>query len=138
MVLFVVGFVGLYIPYQQTSEILNVSPIPTTTEASVIISYTNSGFEPQTITIRASTTVEWVNTSDKLMWVASDPHPSHTNLPGFDERGVQGNDAVRSTIPIAYAHTHANPYKYTFLKAGKWSYHNHLVPNDRGIVIVEE
>lgn len=141
-VLFVAAVVGLYIPYVQyhNSE-ASRPPVATSTSQGphVIISYTNKGFEPHTLTVSLGTAVEWENSSDKLMWVASDPHPSHVDLPGFDARGTEGNstNAPTSWIPTAYAHEQGGLYIYVFTKAGTWSYHNHLVPADRGVVIVE-
>ena len=140
-VLAVASIVGLVIPYLQTRG-LQQEPLSATTNAgpSVEIAYTNNGFEPETITIKVGTTVRWTNTSDKLMWVASNPHPSHTDLSGFDERGTAGNDdhinQVKNLLPVAYAHTGVTIYTYTFRKTGHWGYHNHLVPQDRGVIIV--
>ena len=136
IIFFVVGF---YIPYEQTKR----RPRPAVPEKGgqhMTVRYTNTGFEPATITIKASTTVEWVNVSDKLMWVASNPHPSHTDLPGFDESGIEGNvlAVVQGMLPTASAHTAGGEYRYTFTTTGTWGYHNHLVPSDRGIVIVEK
>ena len=142
VVLFVAALIGLYIPYQQYQKsqsalVQNATSTPGGTHVTIL--YTNKGFEPDTITVKVGTTVEWSNESDMLMWVASDPHPSHTDLPGFDERGTQGNDAKTSPrwVPTAYAHTQSAHYSYTFLKVGRWGYHNHLNPFDRGVVIVE-
>ena len=112
------------------------------------VRYTNKGFEPQTITIPVNSAVVWTNTSEKQMWVASDPHPAHNGLPGFDQSGPEGNEEgshekhgflQRSRIVmVAYAHDGAPAaYTYTFTKTGTWPYHNHLSPNDRGKVIVK-
>ena len=143
MVLIVVGIVGIYFPYAQYQKYQKNLPVQNTLinrNSLVIIIYTNQGFKPDSITVKIGSTVEWINTSDKLMWVASDPHPSHTNLPGFDERGVEGVETpspLQSLITYSYAHTGQTEYRYTFQKAGRWEYHNHLVPFDRGVVIVE-
>ena len=140
-VLVLMTIVGLYIPYLQTRNIdTGVPSVATTTGPLTKVAYTNSGFEPATITVKVGTTVEWTNTSDKLMWIASNPHPSHTDLPGFDERGVEGNDVPtdqpQTFVPVAYAHTGVTIFRYTFLRVGHWGYHNHLVPQDRGVVTV--
>lgn len=141
VVLAVAGIFGVVIPYLQTRNVQQEPlPVATSTDHTIGVSYTNGGFEPNIVTIKVGTTVSWTNTSDKLMWVASDPHPSHTDLPGFDERGTMGNDdhinQIWPILPVAYAHTGITIYKYTFFKEGRWGYHNHLVPNDRGVVIV--
>ncbi len=138
-VLVIVSFVGLYIPYvqYQGQERAAVPDAPIDGPLARVV-YTNKGFEPVFITVQVGTTVEWVNESDKLMWVASDDHPSHTDLPGFDQKGSEGNvSPPQSLVPIAYAHGGVEIYRYTFLEKGTWEYHNHLVPADRGTVVVE-
>lgn len=81
--------------------------------------YTNSGFSPQTITVGVGTTIVFTNQSDNQMWVASDPHPVHTNHPSFDQIGDE------------------NKYAFTFTEIGMYSYHNHLVPSSAGTIVVE-
>lgn len=142
-VLFVAALLGLYIPYVQYHNGERVRPETATSTPQglhVPVLYTNKGFEPETLTVALGTTVEWENVSDKLMWVASDPHPSHTDLPGFNSWGTEGNteDAPTSWVPTVYAHEQGGFYRYTFTKTGTWTYHNHLVPADRGTIIVEE
>ena len=55
------------------------------------------------------------------MWVASDVHPTHDELPGFDQ--LEGVEA-------------GNDYSFTFEEVGEWTYHNHLVPTDTGTIVV--
>ncbi|PSO43017.1 hypothetical protein BRC19_03110 [Candidatus Saccharibacteria bacterium QS_5_54_17] len=86
------------------------------------VAFTNEGFSPETITIEQGETVTWTNKSQEKMWVASSVHPTHNQLPGFDQR--EGVDEGAS-------------YSYQFQKKGEWSYHNHLRPSDKGTVIVE-
>lgn len=100
------------------------------------IDYTNKGFEPKNMRIQSGDTVMWTNISDKLMWVASNSHPSHTDLPGFDQLGTGNSGADRKASFIAHAHE-PSVYRYTFTKKGQWGYHNHIFPADRGIIIVE-
>lgn len=139
--LVVVAFIGLYIPYKQYQKGQQNIKQPAAANGGPVVTilYANKGFEPSTINVKIGATVEWINTSDKLMWIASDPHPSHTNLPGFDQQGIESNvDAgTQGLMPSAYAHSGQTEYRYKFLKTGKWDYHNHLVPFDRGTIIVE-
>lgn len=91
--------------------------------ARTVVTYTDTGFAPKTITVKAGTPVSFVNDSNNLMWVASDPHPTHTLLPGFDElRGVD-----RDSI-----------FEYVFTNVGTWTYHNHLNPSAKGTVVVTQ
>lgn len=131
-VLVFMGIIGVWIPYERTKNL----PLPTTPEAdaTVVIEYRETGFVPPEVTVTVGTTVEWQNPLGRPLWVASDPHPSHTNLEGFDQRGVSAQTAPRFTRS---AHAHGSEaYSYTFTKVGVWNYHNHLYPQDRGTVIV--
>ncbi len=86
------------------------------------VSLTDSGFSPASITIHAGDTVVFTNNSQGRMWVASDPHPTHTDYPGFDEKS---------------AAVSGGSYSFTFTRVGSWGYHNHLNPATRGTVVVK-
>lgn len=90
-------------------------------EGANAVSYTANGFEPNTISIKAGQTVTWTNKDSDDVWVASNPHPTHTDYPGFDELKSMSNGQT---------------YSFTFTKVGKWGYHNHLNPSQQGTVIV--
>ncbi|HYM65541.1 MAG TPA: cupredoxin domain-containing protein [Candidatus Sulfotelmatobacter sp.] len=109
-------------PTQNTSQ--NQATTPTEAmqkESSASVSVTSSGFEPQTIKIKAGTKVVWTNSSGGPVTVNSDPHPTHTlwpflNLGKFDDG---------SSVSVV------------FDKAGTYTYHNHFSPEQKGTVIVE-
>lgn len=91
-------------------------------ERPITVSYTDSGFVPGEIRVRSGAVVTFINNSARSMWVASDVHPTHRDLPEFDQKqgvGQQGS------------------YSFTFSKTGKWSYHNHLDSKYEGVVVVE-
>ena len=88
----------------------------------VTVRYINTGFEPTKLTVPAGTMVEFINQSDKDMWVASNMHPSHEILATFDQ--FQGVGKSQS-------------YMYTFDKKGVWPYHDHINPAIEGVVAVE-
>lgn len=92
------------------------------TPSTVTVNYTSNGFSPDPVTIKVGDTVTFVNQNGGGMWVASGPHPVHTDYPEFDEK-----KAVST----------GGSYEFTFTKVGSWSYHNHLSPSKRGTVIVE-
>ncbi len=92
------------------------------TTAGNTVTYTSDGFSPADLIVRAGDTVEFVNESNTNFWVASDPHPTHTDLPNFDsERGLQPGES----------------YTFTFDETGEWGFHNHLAPQQFGTIIVE-
>ncbi len=85
------------------------------------VTYTDEGYLPQTIEIQLGDTVVFVNESSRDMWVASDPHPAHTNLSTFDQFGF-GKPGEQ--------------YQYTFDQVGVWKYHDHINPAAVGNVLV--
>lgn len=98
--------------------------LPSATETvpkQIVVSYMGTGFEPATLTVKVGTEVNFENESMVAMWPASNPHPVHTDLPGFDS-----GKAVES----------GGTYTYTFDKVGVWKYHNHLRWNETGTVTV--
>ena len=118
-VVFVLVILGVwFIRNRGADEIPSGSGTP---ETNAVI-YTDQGYSPATLTVKAGTSVIFKNQSTGQMWTASAVHPTHTILPEFDPK--------TGTPPQA-------SYSFTFLKAGTWKYHNHLKPNHGGTVIVE-
>jgi plastocyanin len=93
----------------------------TNTSTAVAVSITAAGFSPSTVTVKAGTVVTWTNASGADARVASDPHPTHTDLPALDSATLATGDS----------------YSFTFTKVGTWGYHNHEAPTRRGSVIVQ-
>lgn len=91
-------------------------------QSKVVITYTDAGFMPQTITIKSGDIVTFVNQSSRKMWTASDPHPAHTNYPDFDEKVSVGK---------------GESWSFVFDKVGSWGYHNHNNPSDTGTIVVK-
>lgn len=109
---------------QSTDQLLPTTAAKTNgqVKAGATVDYTDSGFSPKSITVKVGDTVTWTNKSGGPIWIASNPHPTHTDLPGFDELGSAKNGET---------------YSYTFAKAGSWKYHNHMNAVDGGVVIVQ-
>jgi plastocyanin len=97
------------------------TPNPTPTPSPVIITITSAGFSPNNVTVKAGTKVIFQNNDTKGHWPASNPHPTHTDLPGFD--------ALKAVAS-------GSSYSYTFTKVGTWGYHDHLFTNLGGKVTV--
>lgn len=106
------------IPQQNT-----VATSPQNGTNSKTVEYTDNGFVPKSISIKAGESVTWVNKASDDFWVASNPHPSHTDYPGFD---------ALKEIPVGGMHS------FTFAKVGKWGYHNHLNHTEGGTVVVSQ
>ena len=87
-----------------------------------IVTYTDEGFSPLILRVKKGDTVTFKNTSTTGLWVASNPHPAHTALLGFD--------ADRTLI-------NGETYMYTFTQIGSWGFHNHLNARFQGTIVVE-
>lgn len=108
---------------QQGTQLSSAQSKPTAMQTKNAVNYTEDGFQPNTITIKVGQTVTWTNRDSDDLWVASNPHPVHTDYPGFDE--LKG-------MPTGQM------YSFTFTKLGKWGYHNHLNPSQMGVVVVTQ
>lgn len=97
-----------------------------------VVSYSSSGFSPETIRINEGETVTWVS-EGPAMWVASDVHPTHTVYP---DSSIQrcGSDEEDTIFDQCSA---GNEYSFTFDEPGEWGYHNHRRAAHTGTVLVE-
>ena len=94
-----------------------------TSAAAAVVINENGNFSPSEVKIKKGGKVTWVNKGQNPVWPASNPHPIHTDYPGFDaSRGLANGES----------------YSFTFDKVGSWGYHNHLNPGMRGEVKVVE
>lgn len=94
---------------------------------TVNITYDASGFQPRQTTIAKGSTVNFTNKTSLPMWVASAPHPKHTDYPELDAGVIEGGHI-----------TPGNPsFSFKFNKPGTWGYHNHSAPEHQAIIIVK-
>ena len=99
-----------------TQQAQSQSPV-----ATDIIIIKNFAFDPSTVTVKVGTTVTWKNEDSVMHNIASDPHPTHTDLPELDSKELASGES----------------YSFTFNKTGTFGYHCHLHPNMKGKVMVE-
>ena len=91
--------------------------------AEAFVTITDIGFEPSRQTVPVGYMVTFVNDGQAAHWPASDDHPTHVKLPGFDaKRGLATGEE----------------YSFIFSAVGEWGYHDHLNPNVKGVVVVEQ
>lgn len=91
-------------------------------KGSHIVMYSDTGFATPEIHVKVGDTVVFSRNSVGELRVASDPHPQHTDYPGFDSV---------DSIPDY------GTYSFTFTKVGSWGYHNHFLPSQKGVIVVE-
>jgi len=84
------------------------------------ITYTDTGFSPQTTTVAAGSTVRVVNESKAQLHFASGPHPQHdlNSELNMDELAPGKEGTIHVT------------------REGRWSFHNHENDNRTGSIIV--
>lgn len=93
------------------------------TVQTYFVTYTNTGFQPSFLSIRAGDKIRFRNESDTDMWVASNDHPFHDDYPEFDAHG-----SVRRY----------GEYTFTFDRVGTWGFHNHANHVHEGVVSVDQ
>lgn len=87
-----------------------------------VVSIDDEGFSPATLTVAAGTTIVFTNNGQGLHWVASDPHPTHTNVPGLDsKKGLATGES----------------FSFTFTKPGTYTMHDHLAATYKATIIVQ-
>jgi|AntDeeMinimDraft_6_1070357.scaffolds.fasta_scaffold04936_2 plastocyanin len=96
-----------------------------------VVTYTDSGFSPESITVSAGQTVRFENEAKAQMWVASDVHPSHSQYDGTSLREHCDGDGISFDQCEG-----GDGYSFTFGEAGEYDYHNHLRASDGASVIV--
>ncbi len=87
---------------------------------TVTITYTDSGFSPDSYMVKAGGTVTVINKSSRDLEFSSDNHPTHT-----DETELN-----MDTLSPGKSGT------FTVTKVGTWGFHNHLTPQDIGSLMV--
>lgn len=102
-----------------SEEVISIDTAKKIEEKTVEIQYTSSGFNPKAIRVTPGTVVTFKNQTNQKMWVASDPHPNHTDYPKLNQ----------DQIGMMYSHE--------FEKVGTYNFHNHQQPAHQGTIFVE-
>ncbi len=116
---------------QQTGGGMNT--IPDSYDA--LISYTEEGYSPSSVTITKGQSVRWTNdaTTDVETWPASAVHPTHSIYPE-----TTGDDCLGSAFDACRGLKKGGVWQFTFNEVGEWRFHDHLHPSKTGVVIVTE
>ena len=89
------------------------------------VTYTDSGFSPQDLTVKSGDNVTLTNDSKTSVQVGSDNHPTHTA-----NQELTGGQFIIELAP-------GESKTVQLDRIGEWSYHNHLKPGETGTIIVE-
>lgn len=111
----------------QTSAAVSTPTSSSTTPAASdqttenTITYTDNGFTPATLTVKAGTKITVKNASSQPLQFDSDPHPEHTDDPEINIGSIDPGQSQTITVT----------------KTGSHGYHNHLNADDTGTLVVE-
>lgn len=103
-------------PQQQNTGQQTKPPIQ-----EAIVTVTKDGFSPATLTLKVGARITWMNKSGGVATVHSAVHPTHQVFPPLN----LGEFGDGSSVQLV------------FDKEGSYSYHNHLNPEQTGVVVVE-
>ncbi len=105
-----------------------------TAPMSATVTYNGTSFSPKDVTVKRGGKVTWTNSGSGNMWVASASHPTHAVYAGTT-RQEHCPDAAGTAFDQCAG---GQSYTFTFTKAGKWNYHDHINPSAFGSVTVVE
>ncbi len=103
------------------SNTTSTPPTSTSTSSDNVITYSNSGFSPATLTVKGGSQVTIKNTSSETLQLDSNPHPQHTDDPELNVGVISAGGSKTFTVTTTGSH----------------GYHNHLDPSDTGMLVVE-
>jgi plastocyanin len=106
---------------QPASNSQSSTPSNASSTSATDITYTDQGFSPKSLTVKAGTMIKIINKSSGPLEFSSDDHPTHTKHPEFNLDTISAGS--EETLEAK--------------TGGTWGYHNHLRAQDTGIIIVE-
>jgi len=105
---------------------------PPQPQTSAEVIYTNSGFDPKTVSLENGEEVTFINNSTHEMWIASNMHPTHTLYPEKSSA-----DCLGSSFDTCTRISPGGSWSFAFTKSGTWKYHNHIRANFGGTAVVK-
>ena len=100
---------------------VTTSPSPAVPAREPTFTFTKEGIEPQEIEIKSGGVVVWINDSGGNIELYSDDHLTHQKYPLLNFGAIKNKAAAQ----------------LTFDKPGTYGFHNHLKPEQKGVVIVK-
>src|SRR3989344_2564675 len=108
---------------------VEVSPVVPAT----VITYTDTGFVPSSVTIKKGQSVRWMNNSGSGVWPASAVHPTHSIYPQ-----KSASDCLGSSFDSCRGLAKGESWDFAFNSVGEWRFHDHLHASKTGVVNVTE
>jgi plastocyanin len=95
-----------------------------------LVSFTERGFEPSTITIKKGETVRFINNSSEDLWVSA-TGDSGAVYPGT------GKECGQSSFDTCKTLKKGEFWEFTLADEGAWSYHNNFDLERMGVIVVK-
>lgn len=95
-----------------------------------LVSYTDGGFEPPTLSVKRGETVRFTNNSQSDLWVASIAMQGGTVYPGQSDCGASAFGTCAALKPQEF-------WEFTFDAVGTWSYKNNSDAAKTGTITVK-
>ncbi|MBI5004410.1 cupredoxin domain-containing protein [Candidatus Kaiserbacteria bacterium] len=92
---------------------------------SLLVSYTDQGFEPKTASIHTGDVVRFVNNSTKPMWITNSNYPAKNK-----KCGTSALDTCKELSPGEY-------WEFTFSAPGVWTFADKFSDTAKGSVTVQ-
>lgn len=119
---------------EQENPIVDITVTPVAMTHEVI--YSDSGYAPATLTVKAGDTVNFKNQSTGNVWTGSAMHPTHI-VYGGTALAQHCPDVENDDFDQCKNEGPGTSWSFTFTKTGTWGYHNHAKANHFGKVVVE-
>lgn len=107
-----------------------------TQKGEAVITFTDSGYSPNEVTIKKGERVTFINDSSVAMWPATAIHPTHRVYPNSDI-GKCGTPEASAMFDACRAISSGESYSFIFNEVGTWKYHDHLNLGNFGTIVVE-
>lgn len=101
-----------------------------------VIHMDESGYIPEDVTIPRGGKVIFENIEGEH-WPASNIHPTHRSYPGSDTKKCDTGESG-SIFDACHVMEAGESYEFTFNEAGEWRYHDHVTPQIKGTITVED
>lgn len=103
-----------------------------------VVTLTDTGFTPASVTVARGETVRFINDSSRGMWVGSDEHPTHTEYDGTSTREHCTNSMnTASSFDQCASVAKGDFWDFAFNKSGTFDFHNHVGASNTGTIVVE-
>jgi plastocyanin len=107
-----------------------VEQIPVQKAFTLLVSYTDRGFEPSSASIDAGETVRFTNNSSADLWVAADGTLGKIYPGTGNECGQSALDTCKTLAPGEF-------WQFTFNEQGTWGFHDSRNAAHTGVITVQ-